>query len=156
MLALDFPAYPLRLSKVADQLHVHCLCRNKWLLLTPEEWVRQHALWYLHKEKQFPLSLINVERRIDFNGVQRRYDICVFEPSGGIHLLVECKAPSVPITQSVFDQIARYNLSVDATYLMVTNGLAHYYCTMDYKAQRYHFLRELPAYTPSSLNSRHA
>ena len=86
MLALDFPAYPLRLSKVADQLHVHCLCRNKWLLLTPEEWVRQHALWYLHKEKQFPLSLINVERRIDFNGVQRRYDICVFEPSGGIHL----------------------------------------------------------------------
>lgn len=153
MLALDFPTYPLRLSKIAGHLHVHCLCRNKWLLLTPEEWVRQHALWFLNKELRFPLSLINVERRMDFNGVQRRYDICVFEPSGRINVLVECKAPSVRIGQSVFDQIARYNLTADANYLMVTNGLAHYYCTMDYQAQRYDFLRELPAYSASPLNS---
>lgn len=153
MLALDFPSYPLRLSKIAGHLHVRCVCRNKWLLLTPEEWVRQHALWFLNKELGFPLSLINVERRIDFNGVQRRYDICVFEPSGRVHVLVECKAPSVPVTQDVFDQIARYNLSAHAGYLMVTNGLKHYYCTMDYQAQRYDFVRRLPSYSASISNS---
>lgn len=153
MLVLDFPQYPIRLSKTAAGLQVHCLVRKKPLMLTPEEWVRQHVLWFLHRDKNYPLSLLNVERRIDFNGVQRRYDVCVFKPSGHIDILVECKAPSVAVTQTVFDQIARYNLSVDAHFLMVSNGLQHYFCTMDYNAQCYTFLRSLPSYVAPHVNS---
>lgn len=74
----------------------------------------------------------------------KRYDVVVFDPGGGIHLIVECKAPSVKITQSTFDQIARYNMNLQAKYLMVTNGLDHYFCQMDYEAEKYNFLQELP------------
>ena len=96
------------------------------------------------QEKKIPKSLINVEKKIELNGLDKRYDIVVFKPNGKISLIVECKAPKIKITQTVFDQIARYNLALNADYLMLTNGLNHYYCQMDYAAQKYNFLRELP------------
>lgn len=80
------------------------------------------------------------------NEMKKRYDLVVFNPDGSIHIIVECKAPQVEITQETFDQIARYNLSLKADYLMVTNGLEHYYCQMDYEKQAYVFLKELPLY----------
>ena len=99
------------------------------------------------KEKKYPQSHINVEKQITLNGLKKRYDIVVFNPDGSIQLLVECKAPEVKITQEAFDQIARYNLDLDATYLMVTNGLLHYYCQMRKKEEKYHFLKQIPEFS---------
>ena len=123
---------------------------KKELLLTPEEWVRQHCIQFLLKEKNYPTSLINVEKSIQVCGQLKRYDIIVFTPKGKAKILVECKAPHIPLDQEVFDQIARYNLQVDSEYLMVTNGLQHIYCQLDYHQKTYHFLRELPAYSIES------
>jgi hypothetical protein len=119
--------------------------RKKFVVLTPEEWVRQHVVHFLIDEKGFPTSLINVEKQIKLNNTIKRYDAVVFNSSGNISVIVECKAPSVKITQQTFDQIARYNLVLKADYLMVTNGLEHYYCRMDFENERYVFLEELPS-----------
>ena len=81
------------------------------------------------------------------NSLSKRYDIVIFKPDGSIKLIVECKAPKIKINQDTFDQIARYNLALKADYLMVTNGLNHYYCQMDYEAKKYIFLKDFPAYT---------
>jgi hypothetical protein len=97
-------------------------------------------------ENQYPKSYINVEKLIKINDLSKRYDVVVFQPNGEIFLLIECKAPEVPISQNTFDQIARYNLVLKAKYLMVTNGLNHYFCQMDFENEKYDFLKELPKY----------
>lgn len=117
------------------------------MVLQPEEWVRQHCIHFLTNEKKYPFSLINVEKVVHINGLNKRYDIVVYNPEGGIHLIIECKAPKVKISQSAFDQIARYNLTLKASFLMVTNGLNHYFCTMDNHLGVYDFLEDLPSYT---------
>ncbi|POR19565.1 restriction endonuclease subunit R, partial [Flavobacterium columnare] len=114
--------------------------------LTPEEWVRQNVIRFLLEEKKYPKSCINVEKLIKINDLIKRYDIVVFQPNGSIFLLIECKAPEVKISQQTFDQIARYNLVLNAQYLMVTNGLNHYFCKMDFENEKYIFLHNLPEY----------
>ena len=146
MQSLSFPAYTFRLKNSENKPYIFDTIRKKFLVLTPEEWVRQHVIFFLLKEKGFPQSLINVEKEIIVSNTRKRYDIVVFYPDGSILLIVECKAPSVNITQQTFDQIARYNIALDASYLMVTNGLNHYYCQMDYEQKMYHFLRDIPEY----------
>jgi len=94
--------------------------------------------------KAYPKSLINVEKQLLINTVKKRYDVIVFDPDGGIAILVECKAPSITLDQKAFDQIARYNSSLNADYLMVSNGLQHYYCQMDKSAEKYTFLKDIP------------
>ncbi|SRX55252.1 hypothetical protein AEQU1_02274 [Aequorivita sp. CIP111184] len=116
------------------------------MVLTPEEWVRLHVVQFLFKEKNYPKSLINVEKQLKLNNTVKRYDVVVYNKDGSIFLIVECKAPAVPINQLTFDQIARYNLALGAEYLMVTNGLEHYYCQMDFENERYIFLKEIPNY----------
>lgn len=91
-----------------------------------------------------------VEKKIEVNGTPKRFDLVVFNNKGSVFLAVECKAPEVPVTQEVFDQIARYNMTLQATYLMVTNGLRHFFCQMDYEQQQYRFLKDLPKQTPLS------
>mgnify|MGYP000654228288 CR=1 FL=1 len=113
------------------------------MVLTPEEWVRQNTIQYLVKELNIPLSLINVEKQIKLHGTIKRYDIVTFNPDGSIHLIVECKADSIKISQDTFDQIARYNLVLDADFLMVTNGLQHIYCVIDQNHKSYRFLEDL-------------
>ena len=116
------------------------------MILTPEEWVRQHVLHFLISEKQYPISHINVEKQLKLNDTVKRYDIVVFNPNGSIRIIVECKAPKIKTSQQTFDQIARYNFVLDAEYLMVTNGLEHYYCQMDFENEKYIFLKDLPQY----------
>ena len=116
------------------------------MILQPEEWVRQHCILYLIEEKGYPKSHINIEKELVVNDLKKRYDIVVFNTDGTIHLIVECKAPSVAINQSTFDQIAQYNLALNANYLMVTNGLNHYYCQMDFEKERFNFLKDIPNY----------
>ncbi|HPW97838.1 MAG TPA: type I restriction enzyme HsdR N-terminal domain-containing protein [Flavobacterium sp.] len=144
MQKLNFPVYSFRFKNSENKVSIFDPIRKKFILLTPEEWVRQHTIEYLMKEKNYPLSYINVEKLIKINDRNKRYDIVIFKPNGAIFLLIECKAPEISISQATFDQIARYNLVLKAEYLMVTNGLNHYFCQMDFENERYNFLKELP------------
>ena len=144
MQQLNFPIYQFRFKNSENKVSIFDSIRKKFIVLTPEEWVRQHVVNYLIEEKKYPKSHINVEKLIKINTLTKRYDIVVFEPDGSIFLLVECKAPKVKINQDTFDQIARYNLILKAKYLMVTNGLNHYFCEMDFENEKYNFLKELP------------
>ena len=147
MRELNFPRYSFRFKNSENKVAVFDELRKKFVLLTPEEWVRQHVVQFLLQEKNFPKSLLNVEKQLKVHDLIKRYDVLAYQPNGSIHLVVECKAASVPITQDTFDQIARYNLALKATYLMVTNGLQHYFCQLDYEAEKYHFLQDLPEWT---------
>ncbi|HET8886779.1 MAG TPA: type I restriction enzyme HsdR N-terminal domain-containing protein [Salinimicrobium sp.] len=144
MQELNFPPYQFRFKNSENKTAVFDVLRKKFVILTPEEWVRQHTVQFLLTEKKIPQSLLNVEKQLKINQLIKRFDIVAFDSAGTVFLVVECKAPKIPITQHTFDQIARYNLSLNAKYLMVTNGLQHYYCQMDYENERYHFLKELP------------
>lgn len=146
MQALDFPAYDFRLKNSENKPYIFDPIRKKFVYLTPEEWVRQHVVQFLIQTKGYPTSLINVEKEIKIYDTKKRYDVVVFNSDGSIFLLIECKRPKVSITQTTFDQIARYNLELKGELLMVTNGLQHYYCAMDFEQERYHFLKELPNY----------
>jgi len=144
---LNFPTYSFRFKNSKNKPSIFDQIRKKFIILTPEEWVRQHCINYLIIEKRYPKSLINVEKGLLINGRKKRYDIVVYNPDGSINILIECKAPKIPITQKTFDQIAQYNLKLNANLLMVTNGLNHYYCQMDYHNERYQFLRNIPKYS---------
>lgn len=146
MKKLNFPVYSFRFKNSENKVAIFDEIRKKFILLTPEEWVRQHTVQFLLQDKKFPKSYINVEKLIKINDLSKRYDVVVFQPNGEIFLLIECKAPEVPISQNTFDQIARYNLVLKAKYLMVTNGLNHYFCQMDFENEKYIFLKELPEY----------
>lgn len=144
MQELNFPKYSFRFKSNENKLSVFDEIRKKFILLTPEEWVRQNVVQYLLQEKQYPKSLTNVEKVIKVNDLVKRYDVVVYNPDGSIFLLVECKAPNIKITQETFNQIARYNLALKAEHLMVTNGLNHYFCKMDFENKKYIFLQDLP------------
>lgn len=141
---LNFPSYTFRFKNSENKMAIFDEIRKKFVVLTPEEWVRQHVVQYLLVGKKYPKSLINVEKLVKVNGLNKRYDIVVFQPNGEIFLLIECKAPEVSISQQTFDQIARYNLKLNAQFLMVTNGLNHYFCQMDFENEKYVFLKEAP------------
>jgi type I site-specific restriction endonuclease len=151
MQQLNFPACDFRFKNSENKTAVFDEIRKKFVILTPEEWVRQHVVHFLTKEKKYPKSLVNVEKVLKINGIVKRYDVVVFNNDGTIFILVECKAPEVKISQNTFDQIARYNMTIDAQFLMVTNGLNHYFCKMDYSNECYHFLQQLPDYAPSNV-----
>jgi len=146
MQQLNFLPYSFRFKSSENNTLIFDPVRKKFIILTPEEWVRQHVIAFLLQEKNFPLGHINVEKEISVHGTKKRYDIVVFNSDGSLALVVECKAPSVAISQETFDQIARYNMALEAPYLMVTNGLNHYYCTQDHIGKTYEFLREIPSY----------
>jgi hypothetical protein len=147
MQKLNFPSYSFRFKNSENKVAIFDEIRKKFILLTPEEWVRQHTVKFLLQDKKYPKSYLNVEKLIKVNDLKKRYDVVVFQPDGGIYLLIECKAPEVKITQDTFDQIARYNLTLNANYLMVTNGLNHYFCQMDFEKETYIFLKELPNFS---------
>lgn len=146
VIKLNFPEYKFNIKSSENNLYIFDVIRKKYMLLQPEEWVRQNCLMYLIHEKKYPISLINIEKQITINGLTKRYDIVIFNPNGKVNILIECKAPNIKIDQNTFDQIARYNLALDANYLMITNGLNHYFCTMNYTSKSYNFIQEIPDY----------
>jgi len=146
MQALNFPKFTFRFKNSENKVSIFDAIRKKFVILQPEEWVRQNCVQYLIQIKGYPKSLINVEKELKINDLKKRYDIVIFNTDGSIHVIVECKAPKIEIKQDSFDQVARYNLALNATYLMVTNGLKHYYCVMDFKAEKYNFLKDIPDY----------
>jgi len=151
---LAFPSYDFRLKSSENKSYIFDPIRKKFVRLHPEEWVRQHTLKYLIETKEYPISLINVEKEIKLKNTRKRYDIVVFNSDGSIFLVIECKSYNIGVTQGAFDQIARYNLELQASFLMVTNGLSHYYCTLDYEQKRYRFLQELPDFNHNHSNHK--
>ncbi|OQD43277.1 restriction endonuclease subunit R [Croceivirga radicis] len=147
MQVLNFDSFQFRFKNTENRLHIFDIIRKKFVVLQPEEWVRQHVVHHLIEIKKYPVSLINVEKQLIINGLKKRYDVVVFKPNGKIALLVECKAPMVTIDQNTFNQIAIYNLNADADYLMVTNGLQHYYCLMNIETENYTFLKDIPDFS---------
>jgi len=145
-LPLALPPYPFKISDDNGTLTLFDEIRKKHIIITPEEWVRQHFVQYLINQKQYPKTLIKLEGGLRLNGMAKRSDIVVFNSAGKKMLMVECKAPSVAIDQKVFDQIARYNITHKVPLLAVSNGLQHYYCHIDIEKQRYEFMEDLPAY----------
>lgn len=121
--------------------------RKCYVALTPEEWVRQHFVNYLCTSKAFPAALMANEVQIALNGMKRRCDTVVYDKELRPRVIVEYKAPTVKITKDVFAQISRYNLTLKVDYLIVSNGLKHYCCRMDYERNSYTFLQEIPGYS---------
>lgn len=130
MTEVVFGKYDFRLEERENGRYIFDEIRKKFLALTPEEWVRQHVLHYLIHDRNYPKSLIAVERGVELNGLQKRFDILVFGKDGAPKMIVECKAPEEPLNEKVFEQIARYNLSLNVRYLWVTNGSFHFCCRL--------------------------
>lgn len=136
----------LRLSKAGDAAFVFDPIRRKEVALTPEELLRQLVLLYLLEEKKYPAHRIRSEVGIQVNGMSRRCDLVVFDAGVNPWLLVECKSPKVALSQQTFEQAARYNLSLRAPFLVVTNGLNTYCSALDFNQERFEYLEQLPDY----------
>lgn len=147
MQKLNFPSCDFRFKNNENKVYIFDQIRKKFVVLQPEEWVRQHVVHQLITNKNYPKSHINVEKQLKINDLVKRYDIVIFNANGSIEVLIECKAPKIPISQATFDQIAQYNMQLKANYLMVTNGLDHYYCKMDFEQEKYTFLKDIPDFS---------
>ncbi|MCX4276362.1 MULTISPECIES: type I restriction enzyme HsdR N-terminal domain-containing protein [Muribaculum] len=143
---LNLPSFDIRLQRDDEGVKIFDRLRKKFIILTPEEWVRQHFVNYLINHKGFPESLMANEIGITLNGTRRRCDTVVFDKHGSPMVIVEYKASSIVISQSTFDQIVRYNMVLHARYLIVSNGMNHYCCRIDYDNMSYDFLKEVPDY----------
>ena len=141
---LNFPEFNFRLRKDKDQTQVFDVVRKKYVLLTPEEWVRQHVIWFLLQEKGFPAGLIEVEKQITLFNTTKRVDILVRNTTLDPLLLVECKAAEIPLQQKEINQLARYQIKLQAPYCMLSNGLNH--VVLKLEGEKVEFLKELPAY----------
>ena len=144
---LNLPEHQFTIKKSANGLTIFDVLRSKFVALTPEEWVRQNFVAFLIHHKQFPQALMCNEIALVQNDIKRRCDTLIADREGCPFAIVEYKAPSVEITQKVFDQIVRYNMVLRAKYLMVSNGLQHYCCKIDYDTDSYSFLPDIPCYT---------
>ena len=152
MQQLNLPVYQFNIKKKDDGFIILDSLRKRWVTLTPEEWVRQNFVRYLIQEKKFPASLMNNEISITQNGIKRRCDTLVADMQGNALVIVEYKAPTIAISQKTFDQIVRYNMALHAYYLIVSNGLNHYCCKIDYDNNSYSFLKEIPSYSQLENN----
>jgi len=143
---LNLPDYEFRLKHEEGRTLILDPFRRKYVVLTPEEEVRQRLAQYLIHEKGYPASLIQTEQTLHLNEMTRRCDILVHKPAGKPVLLAECKAPRVPVSQASFDQAARYNLVFRVPFLLVSNGLKHYCCKVDFENGKVSFLDAIPEY----------
>lgn len=147
MISLNLPSYKINVAERGGRRMIYDFLRRRFVALTPEEWVRQHFTHYLVEHRHYPAALLGNEITVRLNGVARRCDSVLYSRDGGRpRMIVEYKAPEVPVTQAVFTQISAYNSVLRADYLVVSNGLAHYCCRMDYERQKAEFLPEIPFY----------
>ena len=146
MLKLSFPNYEFRLKKIDEKRFIFDEIRKKYFELTPEEWVRQNFIKYI-LSKNYPKSLINCEKVFYINNIQKRYDIVVYNSSGGTDILVECKSPKIKICNKHLDQVMRYNLELQSKNIIITNGLDHFYFYYDTSNKKYLQQKNLSIYT---------
>lgn len=146
MLSLNLPGFTPKVAEKDGKRTIFDPVRRKYVALTPEEWVRQHFVNYLVTARNYPKDLLANEVMVKLNGTSKRCDTVVYDRFLVPLVIVEYKAPHIPITRSVFDQIARYNMVLRVGYLIVSNGINHYCCKIDYDSQTYAFLDGIPAY----------
>lgn len=146
MLPLNLPTFPVKVILREGKRMIFDPVRNKFVALTPEEWVRQHFVQYLISEKGFPKERIGNEIAVKLNHTSKRCDTVVYNRFLAPLMIVEYKAPTVTISSAVFGQIARYNMVLQVKYLIVSNGLSHFCCKIDYETQSYAFLQTIPGY----------
>ncbi|MFM7021699.1 MAG: type I restriction enzyme HsdR N-terminal domain-containing protein [Flavobacteriales bacterium] len=145
MIRLNLPEYQFKVQRGdGDKLYIFDEIRKKNVLLTPEEWVRQNFIRHMHVEHKVPLSLMILEKEVVLNGQKKRIDILVYDKEGKPSILVECKATHIKISQDTFDQAARYNMVINVPYLVITNGLEHFYSYIDHQEKTFAFLKEFP------------
>lgn len=147
MSQLNIPQFDFRYKKQDDKVFIFDSFRKKYVVLTPEEWVRQNVLEFLVQHKNYPRNWIAVEKEININGLKRRYDALIYNQNQEVNLLIEFKAPKVKIDEKVFEQIAAYNYSLAAPNLLVSNGIEHYFAQIDLKGKTFSFLKEIPNYS---------
>ena len=140
------PKIDIKSKLVNESIQIFDIVRKNFFVLTPEEWVRQHVIHYLIFNKKYPKGLMQIEKLIKYNNLKTRADIVALNKNADPILLVECKAPSIKIDKNAFDQIAKYNFTLKAKYLFVTNGFDHYCCEMNYITGKKKFLKEVPDY----------
>ena len=146
MLQLNLPAYNFRIKIHNNKQYIFDNQRKKFVVLTPEEWVRQNFVQFLLFEKKYPVNFIAIEKEITLNGMRKRCDVVVYNSSFEPIMIIEFKAPKVRLTQETFDQAAVYNSKLNVEYLTVSNGLEHYCCRVDTENSRYHFFEQIPEY----------
>ena len=147
MQQLNLPPFNIKVAEREGQTTIYDFLRHRYLRLTPEEWVRQHFTHFLVEHKGYHTALLANEVTIDVNGVARRCDSVLYKAAGGMpRMIIEYKAPHIHITQSVFQQIYSYNSVLRADYLIVSNGINHYCCHVDYDNMRVDFLKDIPNY----------
>ncbi|MDD2298436.1 MAG: type I restriction enzyme HsdR N-terminal domain-containing protein [Fermentimonas sp.] len=146
MYSLNLPTYDAKIRKKSNGLEIFDPLRRKYITLTPEEWVRQNFVNYLITDKNYPASLMANEAGIKLNSLALRCDTIVYNKLLEPLMVIEYKESNVQITQQVFDQIVRYNNVLKVPYIVVSNGITHYCCRIDYENQSYEYLTEIPDY----------
>lgn len=146
MYALNLPSFEVKIRKSDAGIEILDPLRRKYIRLTPEEWVRQHFVNYLINEKDYPMTLMANETAIRLNSLSKRCDTVVYNNYLQPLAICEYKSPEIKIDQAVFDQIVRYNIVLKVSYLIVSNGMTHYCCKMNYDDMTYEFLEEIPSY----------
>ncbi len=143
---LNLPAFNYKIKMMEGRMHIFDIIRKKFVLVTPEEWVRQHFIHFLINQYNYPRSMIRLEGGLKYNSLQKRSDIVIYDRQANPWMLVECKAPEVPLDQQVLDQAAQYNHVLKAPYLVATNGLRHFCCEVDQAGECAVYLKDLPLY----------
>lgn len=146
MYKLNLPDFDYKLKKAEGKVWIFDGIRKKYIVLTPEEWVRQHFIHYLIQEKKYPKSLIKVEGGLIYNQLQKRTDIVVFNRDGNPWMIVECKSPTVPVSPDTLTQASIYNATLKGEFITVTNGLAHYCAHIDWEKRKTSLLNDTPPY----------
>lgn len=146
MWQLNLPEYNFRIKKQEEKFLIFDSQRKRYVSLTPEEWVRQHFIRFLIEEKGFPAAYLAVEKQLNMNGMKKRCDAILYGKDGIPILIIELKAPNVPISQSTFDQVAVYNAKLKVDFFMISNGIEHFCCRVNTETARYDFFSEIPDY----------
>lgn len=146
MQKLNLPEFKPTLKKEEGKIWIFDMIRKKYLVLTPEEWVRQHFIHYLIAELKYPKSLFRIESSLTYNKLQKRSDILVFNRDAKPWMLIECKSPDIKLSQKAFNQVAVYNMTVNAKFVAVTNGLVHYCCEAAKEGEQAIFLESFPVF----------
>ena len=146
MTRLNLPPFEIKLRGTKAQPQIFDILRKKYIALTPEEWVRQHFVRFLVEHKGYPAALMANEIQLKVGEKTLRADSVLYSRELKPRMIIEYKAPHIPITQKVFDQISIYNMLLHVDYLVVSNGLQHYICKMDYNDKKYLFLEDIPDY----------
>ena len=148
MILVDFPSYDFKVQSIGGKDQIFDPCRKKWVLLTPEEWVRQHMISFLVQYRNYPKGLFSLEKEVMYNSLQKRFDILVLDRVGNPFLLIECKAPEVKLSKKTVEQVAIYNKTIGAAFMGISNGRQHLFLKYNFEVNNYEQISDLPQFQP--------